>query len=68
MEPPDPSIIPAFVYHAYNVTHSLVVWLAVSLIVWRLGKRWPWILGAWALHVLCDIPTHSTRFFPTPYL
>src|SRR5439155_3658591 len=24
--PPDPSIIPAYVYHAYNVTHSLVVW------------------------------------------
>src|SRR5207247_4366348 len=25
-------------------------------------------LGAWALHILCDIPTHSTRFFPTPFL
>jgi hypothetical protein len=27
-----------------------------------------WPLGAWGLHILCDIPTHSTRFFPTPYL
>jgi hypothetical protein len=23
---------------------------------------------AWLLHILVDIPTHSTRFFPTPFL
>src|SRR6185436_21093972 len=24
--PPDPMTIPTYVYHAYNVTHSLVMW------------------------------------------
>lgn len=23
---------------------------------------------AWPLHILVDIPTHSERFFPTPFL
>jgi len=27
-----------------------------------------WPFGSWGLHILCDIPTHSLRFFPTPYL
>src|SRR5438477_11668878 len=66
--PPDPSIIPAYVYHAYNVTHSLVVWAALFLVVSKWRGNWFWPLAAWGLHVLCDIPTHSTRFFPTPYL
>src|SRR5882762_7685142 len=68
LEPPDPRIIPAYVYHAYNVTHSLVIWIAVVAIVAILRRKIPWVLGAWGLHILCDIPTHSTRFFPTPYL
>jgi hypothetical protein len=68
MEPPDPSVIPSFVYSAYDVTHSLVVWSAVALIVWSLRKKFPWVFTAVALHILCDIPTHSTNFFPTPFL
>ncbi len=71
MGPPDAHIIPAYVTHAYNVTHSLVVW-AIILVILRLVIRSPgrtlWPFGAWGLHILCDIPTHSTRFFPTPYL
>ncbi len=92
---PDPRLIPAYVYHCYNVTHSLVVWIVLVIItaflyVWyrrsknedrtdmplhkgfladlrsSISDLWP--LGAWGLHILCDIPTHSTRFFPTPYL
>jgi hypothetical protein len=68
MEPPDPATIPAYVYHVYDVTHSLVVWGAIAGILWTLRKKYPWVFTAWALHILCDIPTHSTRFFPTPYL
>jgi hypothetical protein len=65
---PDPSAIPHYVYAAYNVTHSLVVWGAVGALLWLARKRAPWVWGAWALHILCDIPTHSIRFFPTPFL
>ena len=68
LEPPDPRIIPAYVYHAYNVTHSLVIWGLVFAAVWMIRRTLPWVLGAWGFHILCDIPTHSTRFFPTPYL
>jgi hypothetical protein len=59
---------PPYVYSTYNITHSLVVWAAVAAALWAIRKRFPWILGAWALHVVCDIPLHELSFFPTPYL
>ena len=65
---PDPHEIPAYVYHAYNVTHSLVVWaVLMALALWLFGRAGA-VMGAWGLHILFDIPTHSIRFFPTPYL
>jgi hypothetical protein len=66
--PPDHHTIPAYVYHAYNVTHSLVIWAILFGIVWYWRGKIFWPLAAWALHILCDIPLHSLRFFPTPYL
>ena len=61
-------MIPAYVYHAYDVTHSLVIWAVLAAIVWAYQRKYPWVFTAWPLHILCDIPTHSIRFFPTPYL
>lgn len=66
--PPALSMLPAYVFHAYNVTHSLVVWGAIFLALWIVVKPPAWILWPWLLHVLCDIPTHSTEYFPTPFL
>ncbi|HVO32540.1 MAG TPA: hypothetical protein VMU17_01415 [Elusimicrobiota bacterium] len=66
--PPDPRLIPAYVYHAYNVTHSLVVWSILFAMAWAFLGRRAWPMAAWGLHILCDIPLHSLRFFPTPYL
>lgn len=65
---PDPSQIPLFVHTLYNYTHSLVIFLAVFLVVWAIRRRPLWILGAWGLHILVDIPTHSSAFFATPFL
>src|SRR5438128_5753317 len=45
MEPPEPRIIPEYVYHAYKVTHSLVVWTAVFAIFWAVRKKCPCLLG-----------------------
>lgn len=60
---------PRYVHQSYDVTHSLVVWAVVTGAVWLfIRKSFVWVMGAWALHILCDIPTHSTDFFPTPYL
>jgi len=63
-----PEAFPPYVYESYNVTHSLVVWAALASAVWLIRKRFPWILAAWAFHILCDIPLHEISFFPTPWL
>jgi hypothetical protein len=65
---PPESTIPQYVHQLYNVTHSFVVFLLVFLLVWRLLGRPVWELAAWGLHVLVDVPTHSSAFFPTPVL
>ena len=66
--PPPLSMLPEFIFHAYNLTHSLVVWGILFVLIWLALKRPPWPFLAWALHVLCDIPTHNSSYFPTPYL
>lgn len=66
-ELPDPSFVPQYVHSLYSVTHSLVIFLIVFGIVWAIRKKPFWELGGWALHILIDIPTHTSRFFPTPF-
>jgi hypothetical protein len=66
--PPSLSMLPPYVFHAYNVTHSLLVWAAAFALLWLVTKNPPWLLGAWLLHILCDIPTHTESYFPTPFL
>lgn len=66
--PPDASTIPQYVHSLYNITHSLIVFVAVFLLVWVIRKKPLYEMLAWPLHILMDIPTHSTRFFPTPFL
>ncbi len=50
--------------HAFRETERVV---AFSLL-WVLLKKPPWLLCAWLLHILCDIPTHAASYFPTPFL
>jgi hypothetical protein len=66
--PPALAILPPYLFHAYNVTHSLVVWAATFFLLWLTTKHPPWLLGAWLLHIVCDIPTHTESYFPTPFL
>jgi membrane-bound metal-dependent hydrolase YbcI (DUF457 family) len=54
-------------FNLYEVTHSLVVFALVFAVVWLIFRRPVWELLGWALHILMDIPTHSSRF-PTPFL
>lgn len=65
--PPALASLPPYVFHAYNFTHSLVVWVVVFLSLWALLKKPPWLLAAWLLHIVCDIPTHVMSYFPTPF-
>ncbi len=66
--PPDPSAIPGFVHAAYDASHSLVVFAVIFGLVWLIRRAPLMEMLAWPLHILVDIPTHSERFFPTPFL
>jgi len=66
--PPAQTLLPPYVFHAYNLTHSLIVWTAAFFLLWQLTKNPPWLLFAWLLHILGDIPTHVMSYFPTPFL
>ncbi len=60
--------LPAYIFSLYNITHSLIValaLLAISLFIWR---RRAWLAAAWPLHIIFDIFSHDLDFFPTPYL
>lgn len=69
-ESSSPSTTPAFdlANVLYNYSHSLVIFLLVVGVVWLFKKRIPWEILGWPLHILIDIPTHSYKFFPTPFL
>lgn len=66
--PPAISSLPEWLFAAYNLTHSMVLFIAVFAFIYLLTKHWFWPLTAWGIHIITDIPTHSTRFFPTPFL
>ena len=66
--PPPLAMIPYYVFHAYNLSHSLIIWAGVFGLIWFLARKPPWVLLAWGLHVVSDIPTHDSGYFPTPYL
>ena len=63
----------------YNFSHSLFVFGIIFLLVWGIkyliqrkkkqGTVKPfWVMGGWLLHILLDIPSHSYKFYPTPFL
>ena len=65
---PDPSLIPEYVYHLYDYSHSLVIFALVFGLIWLIRKK-PYIpLLGWGLHVAIDIFSHGAEFFPTPFL
>jgi hypothetical protein len=33
---------PPYVHQTYNMTHSLVVWSAVTALVWMFTRKFPW--------------------------
>ncbi len=68
LEPPQDALIPSYVHSLYQITHSIIIFLAVFLLIAILLRRPLWEMLAWGLHILMDIPTHSYQFFPTPFL
>ncbi len=66
--PPDGSAIPAYVFNSYNYTHSFLIFLASFALIWVIHKKPYWLMFGWGFHILIDIFSHSTSFFPTPFL
>lgn len=65
---PDMKKIPEWAFPLYGVTHSIFVFGIVALIVFLILGYFPIYLWAWIIHILIDIPTHSRKFLPTPFL
>lgn len=65
---PDISAIPDYVFVGYNFTHSIVIFLIIVGVFYYITRDIPWVAGGWLLHILIDIPTHTSNFFPTPFL
>ncbi|MEK6907049.1 MAG: hypothetical protein AABW45_00835 [Nanoarchaeota archaeon] len=66
--PPDPATVPSFITQSYNYTHSLIIFAIILLIIYLLTKKFYIFLLGWPFHILLDIPTHTNRLFPTPFL
>lgn len=54
--------------YLYDYSHSLVIFSIVFALVALKKRRWRLPLLAWGLHIVFDIPTHTTAFYPTPFL
>ncbi len=65
---PDISEFPLYARNFYNASHSLLIFALAFTLVWLLRKKAYLPMAAWGMHVLIDIPTHSFKLFPTPFL
>lgn len=75
---PDTFFIFQLTSFLYSATHSLPVFFLIIVSVLFLNRfviptslklnRIPWEMGAWLFHILIDIPTHTYKFYPTPFL
>lgn len=68
LEKPNIENIPDYVFAGYNLGHSLVIFLIVIGVIYYITRSIPIAVGGWLSHILLDIPTHTTKFFPTPFL
>jgi membrane-bound metal-dependent hydrolase YbcI (DUF457 family) len=65
---PNISDYPLFAQNLYNITHSLIIFVLAFVLIWLVFRRPVWVVAAWGLHIVIDIPTHSLALFPTPFL
>lgn len=70
MEPAqrDAMLIFQIISFMYNLTHSVFVFAAVFILLSFIFRKPIIAMLGWLVHILIDIPTHSYRFYPTPFL
>lgn len=52
----------------YSITHSLIIFIIVFMAIFLIKQKFFLPLLGWLLHIIIDIPTHSYKFYPTPFL
>ena len=56
----------ALEHNLHCAAHSVVIAAAATVLLWRVARAFlPWTLGWW-LHILVDIPTHASDYYPVP--
>ncbi len=65
---PDLSGVPGWTWVSYDISHSLVVWIALFFILWLVFRRPVWVCTAGMISIVVDAFTHSREFLPTPFL
>lgn len=82
IEPPQNEFASVFqsISLLYSFSHSLVIFIVFFAIITGIlflkrkistnttASIVPWELSGWLLHILIDIPTHSSAFYSTPFL
>lgn len=63
-------LLPVFLqpHNLYLISHSLVIFTVLFLILWYVRKQPALVMLSWPLHILMDIPTHRAGRFGTPFL
>jgi len=65
---PGPFRIPEWFFTLYGVSHSLIVFIFVVLIVYLVFKKVPIYIFAWSIAIVIDILTHAHEYLATPFL
>ena len=52
----------------YEFSHSIVIFSIIMLVLYVSFGRIVREMFGWGLHIIIDIPTHSYKFYPTPFL
>ncbi|MFH1332473.1 MAG: hypothetical protein ABIH63_04290 [archaeon] len=60
--------IPNYVTFMYSLTHSLFIAGIFAIFVYLKFRKYLILVGAWMMHIVIDIFTHTEEFFPTPFL
>ncbi len=56
------AFVPRWVITAYNVSHSLPLWLIIFLALWFMGHHlWAIVFCGWAFHIFLDFFTHNPQ-------
>ena len=56
----------SFISTLYNISHSIIIFAIIFLLIWLIFRKPMWVLFGWLLHILIDIPTHLIGHFATP--